>query len=982
MKVISIAAVVLLLSICVHAQTLIRAEYFFDSDPGQGNGTALSVVSGATVNQTFNISIGSLSTGFHTLNTRVRSNSEVWSLSASRIFYIIPSPIASAPATQIVSAEFFIDADPGIGNGTPVSFSPAATKNFLINVPVTSLSHGFHTINVRTKDNRGVWSLFSQRSFYVVPPVGDSGPSTSILEAEYFFDNDPGVGNATALPITAGALQSNLFSLDVSGITPGFHRIGIRYRDNQFRWSHFVNRSFYVISGNLATSSAITQLEYFIDANPDFDASLNGTGVPVTPSATIDQDIFIDISGIPSGTHVLYVRARDDKGFWSTVKQGNFTIQACTPPSIPTALAVARCGSGVIELVASGASGSQVYRWYEDPTTSTILFTGEEFETPALSASRNYFVSIFDPVSLCESNRVGVTASVLFATKPVVSPPGQISFCEGSSIVLSAPIGFQQYVWSTGETTRQIFVNKQGKYAVQTGDGNCLSPASDTTAVSVINALTKPVISPSGPLTFCNGGSVVLSAPAGFSQYIWSTGETTQQITATTNGSYSVKVGNGSCLSVASDNVVISVANTLSEPVITVSGPISFCQGGSVNLSAPSGFAQYVWSTGESTEQITVTTAGNFSVRVGNGICLSAESDKIPVVVTNIPAKPIVTPSGSVSFCDGGSVILSAPAGFSRYAWNSGETTRQIFVNAAGTYSVQTGEGNCLSIASDATQVTVNSAASKPVVSVAGNTTICGSGSVTMTGPSGFNYLWSNGETTQSITASASGVYTLRISTPANCLSTASDPVAVTVLTPPCGAVAVNQSPVINNAPLASPIEGQLTLDLTTIITDPDANLDFASLKLLSARTSRGASAIIDASYNLIVDYSGLPFTGTDRITIEICDLAGACVQQVFDIDVVGAVVVYNGVSPDGDGKNDFLLLKYVDVVQGAEKNKVTIFNRWGDVVFQITDYNNLDRSFAGLSNNGSELPSGTYFYKAEFASSLEPLTGFLTLKR
>jgi gliding motility-associated-like protein len=150
----------------------------------------------------------------------------------------------------------------------------------------------------------------------------------------------------------------------------------------------------------------------------------------------------------------------------------------------------------------------------------------------------------------------------------------------------------------------------------------------------------------------------------------------------------------------------------------------------------------------------------------------------------------------------------------------------------------------------------------------------------------------------------------------------------------------------------------------------------------LSTSTSRGAPASVDASYNLVVDYSGLPFTGTDRITLEVCDLAGACVQQVIDIEVVGAVVVYNGVTPDGDGKNDFLLLKYIDVVEGAQKNKVTILNRWGDVVFDMTDYNNDDRAFKGLTNNGSEIPSGTYFYKIEFTGGLEPMSGFITLLR
>jgi gliding motility-associated-like protein len=118
----------------------------------------------------------------------------------------------------------------------------------------------------------------------------------------------------------------------------------------------------------------------------------------------------------------------------------------------------------------------------------------------------------------------------------------------------------------------------------------------------------------------------------------------------------------------------------------------------------------------------------------------------------------------------------------------------------------------------------------------------------------------------------------------------------------------------------------------------------------------------------LQIDYSGNPFTGVDRITLEVCDLVGACAQKVIDIEVVGDVVVFNGITPDGDGINDFMVIQYVDVVEGASKNKVTIYNRWGDAVFDMDDYDNLSRVFVGQTNSGKDLPSGTYFYKVDFA--------------
>ncbi|MBX2964150.1 MAG: gliding motility-associated C-terminal domain-containing protein [Cyclobacteriaceae bacterium] len=65
-----------------------------------------------------------------------------------------------------------------------------------------------------------------------------------------------------------------------------------------------------------------------------------------------------------------------------------------------------------------------------------------------------------------------------------------------------------------------------------------------------------------------------------------------------------------------------------------------------------------------------------------------------------------------------------------------------------------------------------------------------------------------------------------------------------------------------------------------------------------------------------------------------------------------------------------------------TQQNRVSIYNRWGDLIFDIENYDNDTRVFAGLSNSGSELPSGTYYYKIEFTSGQPTINGFLSLKR
>lgn len=94
-----------------------------------------------------------------------------------------------------------------------------------------------------------------------------------------------------------------------------------------------------------------------------------------------------------------------------------------------------------------------------------------------------------------------------------------------------------------------------------------------------------------------------------------------------------------------------------------------------------------------------------------------------------------------------------------------------------------------------------------------------------------------------------------------------------------------------------------------------------------------------------------------------------------------GDVVVFNAVSPNGDDKNEVFLLENIEVRSDTRKNSVVIFNRWGDVVFTVSDYDNHSRVFKGFSADGNKLPTGTYFYRIEMPDANRTVTGFLELK-
>jgi gliding motility-associated-like protein len=166
---------------------------------------------------------------------------------------------------------------------------------------------------------------------------------------------------------------------------------------------------------------------------------------------------------------------------------------------------------------------------------------------------------------------------------------------------------------------------------------------------------------------------------------------------------------------------------------------------------------------------------------------------------------------------------------------------------------------------------------------------------------------------------------------------------------------------------------------LLPLLSDPDNNLDLTTLKIVIQPTS-GATATIDANHNLVINYKGLSFAGTDHVTIEVCDLTNLCVQKVIDIEVDGDITVFNGLSPNG--ANPKFIIQNIESLPETKNNTVHIFDRWENLVWHGTNYDNKSVVFTGVGDGGSDLPSGVYYYKINFSSGRKTETGFISLRR
>ena len=173
---------------------------------------------------------------------------------------------------------------------------------------------------------------------------------------------------------------------------------------------------------------------------------------------------------------------------------------------------------------------------------------------------------------------------------------------------------------------------------------------------ALYNSCSTPTasITPQGNTTFCQGGSVVLNASTGTGYtYEWYkdgsiiTGATASSYSATQSGNYTLKVINGSCNATSSATAV--TVNPNPTATITAGGATTFCQGGSVTLTASSATNNtYQWyNNGNSISNATssvysATQSGNYTVKVTNGACNATSSATAVTVNSN----PTVTLTG------------------------------------------------------------------------------------------------------------------------------------------------------------------------------------------------------------------------------------------------------------------------------------------------------------------------------------------------
>jgi gliding motility-associated-like protein len=910
---------------------LVNLEYYIDTDPGFGSGTAVTIPSTNSIDLLEAIPTGSLTPGFHVVHFRAQDSDNEWGQREARPFFVTTQALVSN--ANISQLEYFIDTDPGIGAGTSVTVTSANTIDVTELIPTGSLLAGFHTLNVRPIDSDGAWGLTETRPFFVATTGLVS--QASITAIEYYFDTDPGLGNATDLSFASATSLDIISSIPTGALSVGFHTLNIRAQDSDGAWSLAESRPVYVNE-----SYQISLIEYYVGTDPGLG---QGTQVAVSPPSTnVDVNIGIATSSLPSGIYELGMRVRGVTGPWSYTHLNSFAI--CSPPTVDFS-ANTVCEGGLTSFTDnSTVEAGDVYSWDfdSDGIEDDATFGNTSFN---YTAPGNYNVTLtIDRFGCTDALTIPITVESI----PIASAGVDQAICVDNTVLVANIV-------NAGETGQWTITSGSALITDPNDPGSTLTSivmgsvtlewtvTNDVAGCGVtdeVTIVTNPVDANFSADIVCSGSATTFTntstTPQSGDIYHWdfngdgvdddfSVGNTTFAYGAAGSYDASLIVERGSC----SDEVIVTVQVALS-PVANAGADQNICED-NTSLVATA---------------LNADETGQWQIISGSGSLTDAASPSTTFTgITSLNTTLEWTVTNSLGGCSASDqLVIVSNQPISSAQINEGVSLgSSVTVNVHAQTTSNPGDVLTTSIITDATK---------------GVTVVLSDGAIQYTPNEG----------------------------------TVGDDVIVYQVCNQCSKCSQNNLVIAiqNDAPVIEPIpvtvtEDEVSINLLDLISDPNNNLDPTSLEVLQQPTS-GAIATIDANGVLTIDYTNVVFVGTDNLTIQICDLEGVCSSQVISIEVNlpphvdPPITVYNAISPNGDGKHDIFEIQNITAYPN---NKVYIFNRWGDKVFEISGYDNNLKSFSGVgnANGGKDLPGGTYFYSIDPGNGNPVVTGYLVLK-
>ncbi|UPT71895.1 MAG: T9SS type A sorting domain-containing protein [Flavobacterium sp. JAD_PAG50586_2] len=307
-------------------QVLSQTEYFWDTDPGEGNGIAFTAADGSFNSGIEGFSLSNISvpatTGLHIFGVRSKDSNNNWGPVNKQVIDVSPVLLGNNAVPTLAQAEYFWDTDPGVGNATAFAAEDAnfnATIESLLqnNITVPTVS-GLHTFNVRVKDSNDQWGPVNNQVIDLSNALLGTNAVPTIAAVEYFWDTDPGQGSGMAFPSADAGFDSTIEHFvkgDVGIVNPvGLHVFNVRAKDDTGNWGP-VNKQVIIIETVLSVDPNTMADSYYFIPNPatsvirfnkDIESvivvDLNGR---LMTTSTANNEV--NIEGLATGTYILKV---------------------------------------------------------------------------------------------------------------------------------------------------------------------------------------------------------------------------------------------------------------------------------------------------------------------------------------------------------------------------------------------------------------------------------------------------------------------------------------------------------------------------------------------------------------------------------------------------------------------------------------------------------------------------------------------------
>ncbi len=537
-----------------------------------------------------------------------------------------------------------------------------------------------------------------------------------------------------------------------------------------------------------------------------------------------------------------------------------------------------------------------------------------------------------------------------------------------------------------------------------------------------------------GQRLFCAGESTELSISDEFTEVLWSDGSTSNKITVTAGGEYSVEVTNSNGCKTISEVVTVT-ENNIETPTIDAQGVTAICNGQFITLTVQGDYTDYLWVGNASLEaSLQINIPGTYSVTVTDDAgCTASQSITIDEAELATPSLLLqgeaVSTDTQVAVCSGELPLdIAVDGSFEIYEWSNSEETSSISVTEAGTYRVTVSNAAGCEARSVEVQVSVTTLEVNLLVDggAAENKEVCEGETVEVSVDGDFaTYNWSNGETGASIQAGA-GTYSVVVTDESGCegqtfsidvtektveiptISSSVESVCngseITISAPEgYDAYAWNTGETTSSFALTDP--GTYTLALTvtkdgctkvateektvTIFEDLLTDLDISASRSEFCIGEEIELSAINAENAATFDWrgEGLTSTSTEMViaeptgetmyTLYVEDINGCGKTDSITLTLQPVCLMPNAITPKRvDGVNDTW---QIPQAWSSSAVDVYIFNRWGQQIWSQKGYNNAN-GWDGTNMDGTELPAATYYYLIELNDGSEPMHGSVTI--